>query len=67
MTVFASASIVVGHSDKDPKNHNQWITVYLLRETDEKHNGEDGTKNTDAIEKRMKDKCDEMAIQWLLV
>ena len=50
-----------GHPVKAPKNHNRWIPAYLMRETEEKHDNEDGTEKTDPIEKRTKDKCDERA------
>ena len=35
-----------------------------MRETEEKRNNEDGTEKADAIEHRIKDKCDERADEW---
>ena len=46
---------------------NLWIPAYFLRETEEKHNKEDGTEKTDAMEKRIKDKCDEMTDYGLMM
>ena len=50
--------------DQDPKNPNWWTPSYLVRETKEKHNKKDWTEKADAIEKRIKDKCDERANDW---
>jgi len=44
--------------DQDLKNPNRWIPSYLVRETEEKHKKEGGTEKADAIEHRIKDKCD---------
>ena len=35
-----------------------------MRETEEKRKNEDGTEKADAIENRIKDKCDEWADEW---
>lgn len=43
---------------QDPKNPSRWIPAYLLRET------EGGDQKTDAIEKRIRDKCCQRANEW---
>ena len=35
-----------------------------MRETEEKRKNEDGTEKADAIENRIKDKCEERADEW---
>ena len=35
-----------------------------MRKTEEKHKNEDGTEKADAIEHRIKGKCDERADEW---
>ena len=50
--------------DQDPKNPNRRTPSYLVRETKEKHKTEDRTEKADAMEHRIKDKCDERANEW---
>ena len=60
---FARAFVVVVRAilTKLPcKNPNRWIPASILGEL-KRRNNEDGTEKTYAIDKRLKDKCDERA------